>query len=333
MKILMFLASSLDGGAEKVVADLSNELARQGVSVTVAAFTGSRWLARLSDQVAVVRLPASESAYNPRLYFKLRQTIARLQPDVVHSHGAKASKIIARLRRVVRFTQVATKHNSRKGRVFNRLPYVTAVSGKVQQSITQPARVIFNGTHIDPALRPQILSEQVRLLAVGRLDPIKRFDQLIEAMSHLPEHISLDVVGDGPQRQALAALVDQLSLGERVQLLGQQNDVPRRMTQAHAVVIASRSEGYSLVMAEALFYGNVLLSTEVGAAPEILPAKFLISEGALVEKLTDMITHHADYRAEFRQFADANAETFTWPRIAHQYQEFYQAALAGNIGA
>ncbi|MEH6578328.1 MAG: glycosyltransferase family 4 protein [Amphritea sp.] len=93
----MFIASSRFGGAEKVVVDLSNALALQGVEVVVAAFDWSVWLSRLSDDIKVHRLTSSQGRYNPRLYLQLRKIIISERPDIVHSHGAKGSEVISRV--------------------------------------------------------------------------------------------------------------------------------------------------------------------------------------------------------------------------------------------
>lgn len=324
----MFIASSLDGGAEKVVADLSNELAGQGIDVVVAAFRGSLWLKRLSEQVRIQELTSSEEWYDPRLYLQLRSIVKSEQPDVVHSHGAKASKIILRLSKLIPFMQVATKHNSRKGKVFNGLANVTAVSGKVADSIKQPATVIYNGVQRDPELKPVAQDGPLSILAVGRLDPIKRFDWLIREVAVSQVDCTLDIVGDGPQRTELEQLIAELDLSAKVRLLGHQSDVAQRMTQKHLVVIASRSEGFSLVMVEALFYANLFISTEVGAAPELLPNALLIQEGRLSDKLRQISAEYNSLHKEYQAFTDQQASQFEMPTVASAYINYYRSRLA-----
>lgn len=324
----MFIASSLDGGAEKVVADLSNELAAQNVEVVVAAFKASLWLKRLSDRVRIHELTSSEEWYDPRLYLQLRNIIKREAPDIVHSHGAKASKIVLRVSKLTALLQVATKHNSRKGKVFNGLANVTAVSGKVADSIKQPATVIYNGVQRDPALKPLTQDGPLSILAVGRLDPIKRFDWLIREVAASEVDCELDIVGDGPQHAELEQLIHELGLSDRVRLLGHQTDVAQRMTQKHLVVIASRSEGFSLVMVEALFYANLFISTEVGAAPELLPASMLIQEGGLSDKLRVVASSYDTLQEEYRAFTAEHANQFEMPSVASAYINYYRSQLA-----
>ncbi|MDI3324624.1 glycosyltransferase [Pontibacterium granulatum] len=324
---MMFIASSLDGGAEKVVADLSNELARQGIDVVVAAFRGSLWLKRLSEKVRIQELTSSEEWYDPRLYLQLRSIVKSEQPDVVHSHGAKASKIILRLSKLTSLRQVATKHNSRKGKVFNGLAHVTAVSGKVADSIRQPATVIYNGVQRDTTLKPVKQGGALSILAVGRLDPIKRFDWLIREVAASGIDCTLDIVGDGPQRGELEGLIKELDLADRVKLLGHQSDVAQRMTQKHLVVIASRSEGFSLVMVEALFYANLFISTEVGAAPELLPDALLVKEGQLADKLQQVAAEYDQMQGSYNAFVSEQASQFEMPSVADRYIEYYRSRL------
>ncbi len=325
----MFIASSLDGGAEKVVADLSNALTAQGVEVVVAAFAESLWLSRLSERVVVHRLTSSEEWYDPRLYLQLRRIVVTERPDVVHSHGAKGSAVIARVARLTQLLQVATKHNSRKGKIFNRLRHVTAVSGKVADSVRQPVEIIYNGVQRNPAVVPQASADGVfRVLAIGRLDPIKRFDWLIDAVARLPEHLHLEIVGEGPARSELTQQISALGVADRVQLIGHQQHIPELMARRHAVVIASRSEGFSLVMVEALMYANLFLSTEVGAAPELLPDALLIKEGALDDALLNMMANYSVMAQNFRAFATECAPQFEMAAVAQKYQDYYRTILA-----
>ena len=79
----------------------------------------------------------------------------------------------------MKLIHVATKHNARKGKIFNKIKYVTAVSDDVAKSIQNDnVEIIYNG--IEPLNIESSLCENkvFTISAIGRLDKIKGFDIL-----------------------------------------------------------------------------------------------------------------------------------------------------------
>ncbi|MBV8456487.1 MAG: glycosyltransferase [Acetobacteraceae bacterium] len=87
------------------------------------------------------------------------------------------------------------------------------------------------------------------VLGLGRLHPDKAFDILIRAMALLAG-VHLVVAGEGPEREALAALAERLGLSERVHLLGWREDTGGLLRRADALVCASRLEPLGNVIIE-----------------------------------------------------------------------------------
>jgi glycosyltransferase involved in cell wall biosynthesis len=116
-----------------------------------------------------------------------------------------------------------------------------------------------------------------RLVAVGRASPEKGFDVLLDAV-HIARRdgadVTLDIVGDGPDRAALEARSTQLGLAGAVRFLGPLSRVAlyERMATAHAVVVPSRREGLGLVAVEALALGRPVIASQVGGLPEVVTA-------------------------------------------------------------
>jgi glycosyltransferase involved in cell wall biosynthesis len=88
----------------------------------------------------------------------------------------------------------------------------------------------FNGLEATP-LYPPLKHDNFRsgeygdyILSVGRLDRAKRADLLIKAMKHVRSGARGLIAGDGPDREALAKLITDLGLGDRVELLGRISD-------------------------------------------------------------------------------------------------------------
>lgn len=122
------------------------------------------------------------------------------------------------------------------------------------------------------------------VLSVGNLLPLKGHDLAIEAVAGLPD-TRLLVVGEGPERERLAALAARAGLGDRVQLLGNrpQAELVELYNAADALVLASSREGMPNVVLEALACGLPVVATAVGGVPEVLPVP---AAGRLVQERT-----------------------------------------------
>ncbi len=99
---------------------------------------------------------------------------------------------------------------------------------------------------------------RLRLIAVGRFEPHKGFDRLIEAFARIaPSQPEWDLVilGEGPARASLEERVRQLGLERRIYLPGVVKDVFRELAASHLMAFPSRYEGFPNALAEGLAAG------------------------------------------------------------------------------
>lgn len=327
MKILQFIASKNRGGAESVVASLSNALFQKGVDVELILLENSLIAKQIEAGIPITYLHFS-SRFNPLLYLELLGIILRKKPDIIHTHSAKATEIIYAIRHFISALHVATKHNPRKGKIFNKIRYVTAVSKEVGRSIApHNATIIYNGIlpkNITPLSHPQ---KPFHIYAIGRLDPIKAYDRLIEACSKLSFAYKLHIVGEGKERAPLEALVQQLNISDKVIFEGFQSDIPALMNQSDLVVISSHSEGFSVVMVEAIFYAPILISTRVSGTTEILNETFIMDQSTMHQKIEDIFNHYRIYQTQFDVLKQKYQPSLALQNIVLAYTSFYENAL------
>ncbi len=111
------------------------------------------------------------------------------------------------------------------------------------------------------------------MIFVGRLDQQKGllpfFQVLPPVLEELPDY-DLLVVGDGPQRAALAQLAKQLGIAERVHFAGWRCDVPNLLAAANVLVLPSRWEGMPNVVLEAMAAGKPVVATRAQGVVELL---------------------------------------------------------------
>jgi glycosyltransferase involved in cell wall biosynthesis len=107
-------------------------------------------------------------------------------------------------------------------------------------------------------------------LACGRFDKLKGFSRLIAMFDGLKDRLpnwDLVIVGDGEDRELLEAQVAQAKLGDRVFFLGWVADMESAFRSADVFVFPSVSEGFALVLAEAMACGLPCISYDCKVGP------------------------------------------------------------------
>lgn len=119
---------------------------------------------------------------------------------------------------------------------------------------------------------PHATEPVIDCVCCARLVANKGLQQLIAAMVQVPG-ANLTIIGDGPLRTALEALIQRLELKDRVRLLGWlpgPADVARVLQQSRVFVMPSASEGGPRAALEAMACGLPVVATRVGLMPEVI---------------------------------------------------------------
>jgi glycosyltransferase involved in cell wall biosynthesis len=128
-------------------------------------------------------------------------------------------------------------------------------------SLQRKIRIIGNAVPVAPVVAQPCVANSCgrkRIVAVGRCDPQKGFDRLIEAFASIASDYpkwDLVIVGDGPDRTGLRGRVRQLDLEARISLIGVVSDVYQELAASHLMAFPSRNEGFPNALAEGLAAG------------------------------------------------------------------------------
>ncbi len=211
--------------------------------------------------------------------------------------------------------------------VLRRADVVTSVSPAITDRLVDwggvdPDRIVevSNRVDLDHWHVPDREHGGTTLIGVGRLEQVKGFDLLLDALALVHESMpmaDLVLVGDGPERDSLDRRARSLGVRERVEFTGRlaPGVLKERLAAADVFVLSSRSEGTPLALLESMAAGLPCVVTDVGGVGAVVdgapmcPADDPRALAALVlEVLRD-----ADYRQELSKNARARAEQLCEP--------------------
>jgi glycosyltransferase involved in cell wall biosynthesis len=112
---------------------------------------------------------------------------------------------------------------------------------------------------------------RTRLLSVGSLTATKNHAALVRALALLPDSVELFVLGEGPERTDLQALIDGLGLSHRAQLLGYVPDPSNYLAEADVVVHPSLGETFGLALFEAAAYHVPVVTLDYPLTRRLVP--------------------------------------------------------------
>ena len=218
-----------------------------------------------------------------------------------------------------------------------------AVSNRVKAGVEQrygwqseDVTVIANGIPVSRQKKEQHSKhEKMQFGMVARLVELKQIDQVVLQMraENLQTKAHLNIYGEGPLETQLQALVDQYQLSEHVTLHGREMDPDKIYNSIDCLIINSTTEGLPMVMLEAMSYGVPLVSTKVGAIPELIDkGRFglLIDIGdthglaTAMESVIDDPEHYAQMSNRAFDFVE---EHYALSKVSEQYLAAY---LKGN---
>jgi glycosyltransferase involved in cell wall biosynthesis len=174
--------------------------------------------------------------------------------------------------------------------------------------------VIPNGLDFH-AFEPRIAAERPRRVAVvANLRPEKGHDVLIDAAADVLRRVPdarFDLVGGGPELDALVARAEARQVRHAFAFLGHQDNVAARLAAADLFVLPSRSEAFPNAVLEAMAAGMPIVASAVGGIRELID-----------DQQTGLLVPAGDPRA----LADRIVRLMTMPRLAQRLGEAARAA-------
>ncbi len=175
-----------------------------------------------------------------------------------------------------------------------------------------------------------------RVVSVGRLAKVKRFDRLIEAFAMVHAEapdMTLLLLGDGPERAGLERLAADLGLGAAVVFAGYADDVPARLAGCDLFVCTSEREGFGNAIVEAMAAGVPVISVDCPFGPRLLvqggAAGCLLEadDAATIARAMAEVAADRARREGYAAAARAVAGAFSVARAVAAYEQAFDEIL------
>ncbi len=292
--VLITVPDLSGGGAEKVLVFLANTLVERGWRVSIAclhAFKEPAYALCEDVNIEWLNLPRTASGLGQvvRLLASVRRIRAHaltVRPSVVLAFLTKAAVLTALALRTIDIPVVVSERTpiDRPGlsvfwRVLRRLSYPTVqmlvclseavcrgyafLPAAKRQVIYNP--IMSNVSGKNGCLDPVIPSGDPRIVAMGRLAPVKGFDILLRAFGHVRTYFpgaGLTIYGEGNELKRLEALARDLGIAGNTVFPGRTLCPDFILGEADLFVLSSRYEGFGNVLVEAMTAGTPVVALD-----------------------------------------------------------------------
>lgn len=140
-----------------------------------------------------------------------------------------------------------------------------------------------------------IRKNNIHFVTVGRLAKVKQIDKIIEAFNNIKEilnNTTLTIVGAGHEDTYLKGLVKKYHLENNIIFVGEQTNPYKYIKESDMLILNSSSEGFGLVIVEALLCQTPVLCTNISSAKELIDKKYgIIMQNNLEENLKNLINN------------------------------------------
>ena len=193
-----------------------------------------------------------------------------------------------------------------------------------------PDKVVYPGVSLPPKVSPPSSSDP--LLFVGNLWQHKRVELVIKALARLPKG-TLQIVGEGPEKQKLRRLARDLGLDGRVMFRGRvhQDDIADVYARSSICVYTPEREPFGMVPLEAAAAARPVVATEGGGYSEVLNDSCARFVPAHPDKIAESIAMVLDDPNLARRMGIAGREiaaNHSWDRTAAELLELFHETVS-----
>ncbi len=353
IKILFFIETLKEGGAEKVLCDLVNHMDQKEFDITVQTVwpqdpadylvPGIRYKSMYAKKNKWTRYryrieAAAGFAYAFHIKDDYDIECAYLEMGPTKVMAQSTSKKAVKLAWVHCDLMHAIKNKDafyeKTAKWYSKYDHIVCVSEQAKKSFDEIFHdrfdsVILHNVVNDELIRtksleaaPEYDPDRLNVLTVGRLSREKNFLRLLKAHQRLKaEGLDHDlwIIGEGSEREKLEKYIDENSLRQTAHMPGYRNNPYPYIRNASLLVCSSNYEGYSTFITEGVILGRPIVTTECSGMKEILGD----SEFGMITENSD----EAFYEGMKRMLEDSSVRESYAARAEKRGADFSTASL------
>ena len=305
-KVLFVIHDLGQGGAEKVLVNLVNNMNRETFDITVLSLFGGgvneQYLKpHIHYQTVFKRsIPGNSKLMKTLTPNKLHKLFIKKNYDIEVSYleGSSArivsgcpnenTKLVSWIhveQHAMNVLASSFRNDQEAIDCYNRFDKIICVSEYVKNDFSsiidfyKPCEVLYNTVESDKirslAYENSLIKidGRINLIAVGTLKPSKGYDRLLKIVNRLTDMnypVRLNILGIGSYEKQLKQMVQQLNISDNVVFWGYDTNPYKYVADCDLFVCASHSEGFSTAATEALIVGTPVCTVEVSGMKEML---------------------------------------------------------------
>jgi glycosyltransferase involved in cell wall biosynthesis len=360
-KVLHIITTIEFGGAEKQLLVLTKTQILEGRLVEVLYLKGSPELLKDFEDLGVKVSTKFSNISPPLQALKILVYLKKNRYEIVHAHLPRAELICAALSYFQKSNFFYTRHNAEKffpkgpgfvsrllsRSVSNRFECGIAISQAVKNfllenkeiAISSKLLTIYYGFYpgkSDNSLNceksPFNDRKYFTIGTIARLTAQKNLPTLIKSVFLLKNKLDLNllILGDGPKKNELQKLIDDLCLTENVKILPRTREIEEFLKSLDAFVLPSFYEGFGLVLLEAMNMQIPIIASDNSAIPEVMGKDYqflfnCFSAEDLASKILDITEID---KVKLINYLRNRLDFFNAEKMCKQVSEMYESSYA-----
>jgi len=255
-------------------------------------------------------------------------TIHSLPSSNIQTYNSLIKKIVVGLFHY--FVKLTSELAASRTIYLSKFSYAHAIFKRKSLIIPNWIDNVISNDEIKPSFK-----RPIRFISIGSVTSNKGMDRMIEALALIKhEDWTVQIVGDYAKEFKDFLLKSSIDLGisERLTFLGYREDVTQLMLESDGFILLSRGETFGLVYIEAMNCGLPVITWDIPAVHEILPAGNIIMSD--VNDINKVFASFYSSQENYRALSLSNHEfvksNFSLDRIYIKYKRLYDQVLSDN---
>lgn len=346
--MLHVISAMETGGAEKLLCELLPALQRHDIEPELLIFKRvySEFEKKLENQGIRIHSLNAGNVYDPRIIFRLRKFFKGYNQIHAHLFPTGYFCAIATLGSNIKcyYTEHSTSNRRREYPllrwperfIYKRFAKTICISEAVRNNLSawlgegyeDLLKVINNGIDLNPFEKAIAANApEPYILMVSRFGSMKDQATVIKAFAQLNhKRLRLKFAGAGPGETSCRELAKALGVCDKVDFLGERNDVPELMKGATIGIQSSLYEGFGLTAAEFMAAGVPVIASDVPGLKDVVAGAgllFKVADASDLASKIDSLIDDNNLRLSTIELQKKKVTNFTIDRMAAEYAAIY----------